>query len=32
MYTSRESQMIQVYLRQYGKMPGSGAGEMGDLF
>ncbi|MBI1905664.1 MAG: FAD-dependent oxidoreductase [Rhodocyclales bacterium] len=32
MYTSRESQMIQAYLQQYGKMPGGGADELDDLF
>ena len=32
MYTSRESQMIQAYLQQYGKMPGGGDGELDDLF
>jgi hypothetical protein len=31
MYTSRESQMIQAYLQQYGKMPG-GSDELDDLF
>ena len=30
LYTSRESQLIQAYLQQYGKMPGGG--EMDDLF
>jgi len=32
MYTSRESQMIQAYLQQYGKMPSGGSDEMDDLF
>ncbi len=32
MYTSRESQLIQAYLQQYGKMPGGGSGELDDLF
>lgn len=32
MYTSRESQMIQAYLQQYGKMPGGGNDELDDLF
>lgn len=32
MYTSRESQLIQAYLQQYGKMPGGGADELDDLF
>ena len=32
MYTSRESQMIQAYLQQYGKMPGGGSDEMDELF
>ena len=32
MYTSRESQMIQAYLQQYGKMPGGGADELDELF
>lgn len=32
LYTSRESQMIQDYLQQYGKMPGGGSGEMDELF
>lgn len=32
MFTSRESQMIQAYLQQYGKMPGGGDDEMDDLF
>lgn len=32
MYTSRESQMIQAYLQQYGKMPGGGSDELDDLF
>jgi formate dehydrogenase beta subunit len=32
MYTSRESQMIQAYLQQHGKMPGGGADELDELF
>ncbi len=32
LYTSRESQMIQAYLQQYGKMPGGGGDELDDLF
>ncbi len=32
MYTSRESQLIQAYLQQYGKMPGAGSDELDDLF
>ncbi|MGB0128519.1 MAG: FAD-dependent oxidoreductase [Rhodocyclaceae bacterium] len=32
MYTSRESQLIQAYLQQHGKMPGGGADELDDLF
>ena len=32
LYTSRESQMIQAYLQQYGKMPGGGSDELDDLF
>ena len=32
MYTSRESQMIQAYLQEHGKMPGGGADELDDLF
>ena len=32
MYTSRESQLIQAYLQQYGKMPGGGGDELDDLF
>ena len=32
MFTSRESQMIQAYLQQYGKMPGGGSDELDDLF
>ncbi len=32
MYTSRESQMIQAYLQQYGKMPGGGSDELDDLY
>lgn len=32
LYTSRESQMMQAYLQQYGKMPGSGADELDELF
>jgi len=32
MYTSRESQMIQAYLQQYGKMPGGGSDELDELF
>ncbi len=32
MYTSRESQMIQDYLQQYGKMPGGGSSELDELF
>lgn len=32
MYTSRESQMIQAYLQQYGRMPGGGADELDELF
>lgn len=32
MYTQRESQLIQAYLQQYGKMPGGGASELDELF
>ena len=32
LYTSRESQMIQAYLQQYGKMPGGGSVELDELF
>ncbi len=32
MYTQRESQLIQAYLQQYGKMPGGGSDELDDLF
>jgi len=32
MFTSRESQLIQGYLQQYGKMPGGGGDELDDLF
>jgi NADPH-dependent glutamate synthase beta subunit-like oxidoreductase/Pyruvate/2-oxoacid:ferredoxin oxidoreductase delta subunit len=32
MYTQRESQLIQAYMQQYGKMPGGGATELDDLF
>jgi NADPH-dependent glutamate synthase beta subunit-like oxidoreductase len=32
MFTSRESQLIQAYLQQYGKMPGGGSDELDDLF
>ena len=32
MYTSRESQMMQAYLQQHGKMPGGGSDELDDLF
>ncbi|MBI4986928.1 MAG: FAD-dependent oxidoreductase, partial [Rhodocyclales bacterium] len=32
MYTSRESQMIQAYLQEHGKMPGGGNDELDDLF
>lgn len=32
MYTSRESQLIQAYLQQHGRMPGGGADELDDLF
>jgi hypothetical protein len=32
MYTSRESQMIQAYLQEHGKMPGGGTDELDDLF
>ena len=32
MYTSRESQLIQAYLQQYGRMPGGGSDELDDLF
>ena len=32
LYTSRESQMMQAYLQQYGKMPGGGADELDELF
>ncbi len=32
MYTQRESQLIQAYLQQYGRMPGGGAGELDELF
>jgi NADPH-dependent glutamate synthase beta subunit-like oxidoreductase/Pyruvate/2-oxoacid:ferredoxin oxidoreductase delta subunit len=32
LFTSRESQLIQAYLQQYGKMPGGGSNELDDLF
>ncbi|MCC4117339.1 FAD-dependent oxidoreductase [Aromatoleum toluclasticum] len=32
LFTSRESQMIQAYLQQFGKMPGGGSDELDDLF
>jgi NADPH-dependent glutamate synthase beta subunit-like oxidoreductase/Pyruvate/2-oxoacid:ferredoxin oxidoreductase delta subunit len=32
MYTSRESQMMQAYLQEHGKMPGGGNDELDDLF
>jgi hypothetical protein len=32
MYTSRESQMIQAYLQEHGKMPEGGSDELDDLF
>ena len=32
MYTQRESQFMQAYLQQYGKMPGGGSDELDDLF
>jgi formate dehydrogenase beta subunit len=32
MYTSRESQLIQAYLQQFGKMPGGGTDELDELF
>jgi hypothetical protein len=32
MFTSRESQMIQAYLQQHGKMPSGGANELDELF
>lgn len=32
MYTQRESQLIQAYLQQYGKMPGGGSSELDELF
>ena len=32
MYTSRESQMMQAYLQEHGKMPGGGSDELDDLF
>jgi NADPH-dependent glutamate synthase beta subunit-like oxidoreductase len=32
LFTSRESQLIQAYLQQYGRMPGGGADELDDLF
>jgi hypothetical protein len=32
MYTQRESQFMQAYLQQHGKMPGGGSDEMDDLF
>lgn len=32
MYTSRESQLIQAYLQQFGKMPGGGSDELDGLF
>jgi NADPH-dependent glutamate synthase beta subunit-like oxidoreductase/Pyruvate/2-oxoacid:ferredoxin oxidoreductase delta subunit len=32
LFTSRESQLIQAYLQQYGKMPGGGSDELDDLF
>lgn len=32
MYTQRESQFIQAYLQQHGKMPGGGSDELDDLF
>ncbi|MCL2346179.1 MAG: FAD-dependent oxidoreductase [Desulfobulbus sp.] len=32
LFTSRESQLIQAYLQQYGKMPAGGGDELDDLF
>lgn len=32
MYTQRESQFMQAYLQQHGKMPGGGSDELDDLF
>lgn len=32
MYTQRESQVMQAYLQQHGKMPGGGSDELDDLF
>jgi NADPH-dependent glutamate synthase beta subunit-like oxidoreductase len=32
LYTSRESQIIQGYLQEHGKMPGGGSDELDDLF
>ena len=32
MYTKRESELIQKYLKQYGELPGGGDDELDDLF
>lgn len=32
MYTQRESELLQRYLQEHGKMPGGGASELDDLF
>jgi len=32
LYTSRESQLMQAYLQQHGRMPGGSGGELDDLF
>ena len=32
MYTQRESQVMQAYLQQHGKMPGGGSDDLDDLF
>jgi hypothetical protein len=32
MFSQRESELIQKYLQEYGKMPGGGADDLDDLF
>jgi hypothetical protein len=32
MYTKRESELLQMYMQQFGKLPGGGDDELDDLF
>ena len=32
MYTKRESELLQQYMKEHGRMPGGGADELDDLF